>query len=118
MAKLKHKLPAARRSFVDQSSRMRIHVARDAQATLLKFGSVEVIVAPPSAGARLVNVRAGQSALRRAAAGIAQPGVNISQRQGVPQFRADPEDPGRLIRRTDGVEERGVFVDGVFRVQG
>jgi hypothetical protein len=75
-------------------------------------------VTPPPESERLVNVRAGQAALRRAAAGIAEPGVHLPLRKGVPQYRADPEDPRRLIRRTDGVEERGVFVDGTFRVEG
>lgn len=98
---------------------LHVDAARDAGNTLtVKFGSVEVVVNRPSEAERLVNVLAGQSALRRAAEGISKPGVRVAPRKGVPQYRIDPEDPQLLIRRMDGVDVRGVFENGTFQVKG
>lgn len=119
MAKPRSKADAPAATSPERSSHLHVNAAREAGNTLtVKFGSVEVVVNRPSEAERLVNVRAGQSALRRAAEGISKPGVRVAPRKGVPLYRIDPEDPQLLIRRMDGVEVRGVFENGTFQVKG
>lgn len=63
------------------------------------------------------NVDLGRVAMKNLKAKLIKPGVRVSHAKSVPLFRADPAQPGRLIRTLNGKDERGAFVDGVFKVQ-
>jgi hypothetical protein len=62
------------------------------------------------------NVTSGQVALARAAPKLVKPGVTVKTLAAVPLFRADPQDPSRLIREINGNKVTGKFVDGKFKV--
>lgn len=63
------------------------------------------------------NVDLGQLAMKKLKTRLTKPGVKVNHAKSAPLFRADPTQPGRLIRVLNGKEERGAFVDGVFKVQ-
>ena len=55
------------------------------------------------------NADLGEQALRRVIQELGAAGVALEQPEGVPLYRADPDDPKRLIRMLDGSQERGYF---------
>jgi hypothetical protein len=80
------------------------------------FGAVSVNAVAPKQSEIRRNVTSGQAALARAAPKLVKPGVKVNSLAAVPLFRADPQDPSRLIREVNGKKATGKFVDGKFRV--
>lgn len=84
-------------------------------ASTVRFGSVVVSAASPKQVELRRNVNTGQAALARAATKIVKAGVSLPARGSVPLYRADPQDPARLIRELNGKTSAGVFVGGKFK---
>ncbi len=84
-------------------------------SAIVKFGSVTVRVPEPAISEVQRNIKAGQSALARAAASIVRAGVKLNVSKGVPLFHAHPTLPGQLVREIDGARDYGTFVNGTFR---
>ncbi len=80
------------------------------------FGAVSVNAASPKVREMRRNVISGQAALARAAPKLGKSGVAIRSPAAVPLFRADPQDPSRLIREFNGKTATGKFVNGKFKV--
>lgn len=80
------------------------------------FGAVSVNANSPKVGEMRRNVSIGQAALARAVPKLAKPGVAVKTAGSIPLFRADPQDPSRLIREMNGKVATGKFVDGKFKV--
>lgn len=70
----------------------------------------------PSWADRMHNVRRGQEVMARLGRTIATPGVELRETLAAPLFRADPSNPGQLIRKQGGQEETVVWRDGAFQV--
>ncbi len=88
-----------------------------ASASKVRFGSVVVVNATSPKQVELRrNVNTGQAALARAANKIVKAGVSLPAGGSVPLYRADPQDPARLIRELNGKTTTGVFVGGKFKV--
>jgi hypothetical protein len=85
-------------------------------ASTVRFGSVVVNAASPKQVELRRNVNTGQAALARAASKIVKAGVSLPAGGSVPLFRADPQDPARLIRELNGKTSMGFFVGGKFKV--
>ncbi len=79
-----------------------------------RFGAVTVVSNRPDADTVDRNITAGRDALNRAVEALVKPGVDLKLRKGVPQFRADTENPKMLIRDLDGAIEKGRIIDGKF----
>lgn len=82
----------------------------------VRFGSVVVNAASPKQVELRRNVNTGQAALARATTKIVKAGVSLPAGRSVPLYRADPQDPARLIRQLNGKTSIGVFVGGKFKV--
>lgn len=82
----------------------------------VRFGSAVVSAASPKRVELRRNVSTGQNALARAASKIIKAGVSLPAKGSVPLYRADPQDPARLIRELNGRISTGVFVGGKFKV--
>jgi hypothetical protein len=80
------------------------------------FGAVSVNAVTPKVRELRRNVTSGQAALARAAPKLGKPGVAVKSLAAVPLFRADPQDPSRLIREINGKTATGKFVNGKFKV--
>lgn len=85
-------------------------------AATVRFGSVVVSAASPKQVELRRNVNNGQAALARAATKIVKAGVSLPPVGSVPLYRADPQNPARLIRELNGRTSTGVFVGGKFKV--
>jgi hypothetical protein len=88
---------------------------KGAAASTVRFGSVVVSAASPKKVELRRNVNTGQAALARAASKIVKAGVSLPAGGSVPLFRADPQDPARLIRELNGKTSTGVFIAGKFK---
>ena len=84
----------------------------------VSFGSVTVVVRSPSSGELVRNIKAGQTAFRRAKDIFSSPGAKIRVSKDVPLFSVDPKNPQFLIRRLAGKKERGVLHGHKFEVCG
>lgn len=82
----------------------------------VRFGAVSVNAVSPKVGEMRRNVSSGQAALARAVPKLVKPGVTVKSLAAVPLFRADPQDPSRLIREINGKVVTGRFVNGKFKV--
>jgi hypothetical protein len=82
----------------------------------VRFGAVSVNAVSPGDDELRRNVSSGQAALARALPKLVRPGVTVKSLAGVPLFRADPQDPSRLIREVNGKIATGRFVNGKFKV--
>ncbi len=82
----------------------------------ITFGAVSVNAASPKVGEMRRNITIGQAALARAVPRLAKPGVAVKSVGSIPLFRADPQDPSRLIREVNGKVATGRFVNGKFKV--
>ena len=89
---------------------------KGAAAVRVRFGSVVASATSPKQVELRRNVNTGQAALARATTKIVKAGVSIPARGSVPLYRADPQDPTRLIRELNGKTSTGIFVDGRFKV--
>ena len=89
-------------------------VEGEGRFTTLQFGSVRAEAVAPHPDVKGANIAAGQEALKRAKTAFVTTGVSLRHRKSVPTYFADAHDPNILIRRLDGREERGRFVDGAF----
>jgi hypothetical protein len=89
---------------------------RAAKTHVVTFGSA---VARSSTTGRFseVHIKAGQDALKRAETKLVRPGVNLKARKGAALYRADPDNPGGLIREIDGRVERVIFEGDDFKVR-
>jgi hypothetical protein len=89
---------------------------RAAKTHVVTFGSA---VARSSTTRRFseVNIKAGQDALKRVETKLVRPGVNLRARKGAALYRADPDNPGGLIREIDGRVERVIFEGDDFKVR-
>jgi hypothetical protein len=85
------------------------------QKRKVTFGDVTVWGSKITKEQTKVSAEFGQAALKRAADRIVRPGVTIAQRKGVPLYRVDDDNPNVIIRKLDGIEERGIFADGEFK---
>lgn len=92
------------------------NAARTRLASTVHFGSAVVSAASPKQVELRRNVTTGQAALARAAIKIVKAGVSLPVGGSVPLYRADPQDPSRLIRDLNGKTSTGVFVGGKFKV--
>jgi hypothetical protein len=81
----------------------------------VKFGSVTVTAPAPSEAEVERNILEGQKGYARALRRMLRPGIDIPQPPDVPFFHADPDIPGRIIRKLNGVIESGTIVRGKFR---
>lgn len=61
------------------------------------------------------SVARSSDMLERLGKKIAKPGVRLYASKGVPLFSADPDQPGRVVRKLGGKTERGVLENGVFK---
>lgn len=94
-----------------------VNVAKaGSEFSTVTFGAVSVNAVSPKAGEMRRNVTSGQAALARAVSKLVRPGVNVKSVAAVPLFRADPQDPSRLIREVNGKVATGKFVNGKFKV--
>ena len=75
----------------------------DAEVVSVTFGGVQVQADRVKPTTFKRNVRSGQLALQR-------------KRPGVPTYRVDPKNIGRVIRQLGRKTESGVFEDGAFKV--
>jgi len=91
-------------------------IQKGAAASTVRFGSVVVSAASPKQIELRRNVNSGQAALGRAVVKIVKAGVSLPAGGGVPLYRADPRDPGLLIRELNGKTSTGAFVAGKFKV--
>ena len=82
----------------------------------VKFGSVTISGAKPSADEVKTNVARSTAALERVTRKLTNPGVMIRAKRDVPQFSVAEGDPGVFVRRLNGRTERGRLIDGQFRV--
>lgn len=82
----------------------------------VKFGSVTVSGAKPSAEAVKTNVERSTQALARVTKKLASPGVVLREKKDVPQFSVAEGETGVFIRRLNGRTDRGKFVNGSFQV--
>lgn len=82
----------------------------------VNFGAVSVKATAPKLAEFRRNVTSGQVALARAVPKIVKAGVAFKTARSVPLFRADPQDPTRLIREMNGKISTGTFVNGKFKV--
>ncbi len=82
----------------------------------VKFGSVTISGAKPSAAAVKTNVERSSAALERVAKKISRPGVVIRAKKDVPQFSAAEGETGVFVRKLNGRIDRGRLVDGTFKV--
>ncbi|MRW90485.1 hypothetical protein GJ699_10855 [Duganella sp. FT80W] len=85
------------------------------QLKTVKFGSVTVTGPAPSAEEVQRNVVEAQKSLARALRRMLRPGIDLPQPPDIPFFHADPDIPGRIIRKLNGVIESGTIVNGKFR---
>ena len=91
---------------------------RKSAATMVTFGSVTVQVLAPAKNEVRRNIKAGQSALKRATVRLVRSGVKLKVSKGVPLFHAHPTLAGQLVREIDGKSDYGTFVNGSFRAAG
>ena len=84
------------------------------RASTLTFGSVQAKTYGADPNVFEANVASGQEALKRAKTAFVKTGVSLRHGKKVPTFFVDAHDPTILIRRLEGREERGRFVDGKF----
>jgi hypothetical protein len=81
----------------------------------IKFGAVTLTAPAPSEAEVQRNILEGQRGLARALRRMLRPGIDLPQPPDVPFFHADPDHPGRIIRKLNGVTESGAIVNGKFR---
>lgn len=93
------------------------NVKLGAAYSTVTFGAVSVNAVSPKVGEMRRNVTTGQQALARAVTKLVKPGVAVKTANSIPLFRADPQDPSRLIREVNGKVATGRFVNGKFKVQ-
>lgn len=86
-----------------------------ADVATINFGEVSVKAASPKVGELRRNVTIGQAAMDRAMPKLVKPGVAFKTAISTPLFRADPQNPSRLIREVNGRVSTGTFVNGKFR---
>lgn len=91
-------------------------IRKGAAQSTVRFGSAVVSTASPKKVELRRNINTGQAALARAAIKIVKSGVSLPTGGSVPLYRADPQDPARLIRELNGRTSLGVFVAGKFKV--
>jgi hypothetical protein len=89
---------------------------RKGRVAVFSFGSATVKV-PVRDEEWADNIALSQVAMKKLAKTLLKPGVKLRTSKDVPLFRSDPDQPGQLIRVLDGKEERGVFVDGQFKIR-
>jgi|GEM_PF-5915528 len=82
----------------------------------VKFGSVTIVVSPPTQIEVKRNIKAGQAALLRAKKSFLTPGVKLSISRGVPLFSVDSDNPSLLVRKLNGKNDRGILRNGQFEV--
>lgn len=95
---------------------MKSPIQKGAAESTVRFGSAVVSTASPKKVELRRNVNSGRAALARAAIKIIKSGVSLPTGGSVPLYRADPQDPARLIRDLNGRTSSGVFVAGKFKV--
>lgn len=78
------------------------------------LGSVTVAVRQPTDSERQANILAGQVALSGLREALANPGVKLVRRKGVPLYFGCPDRPGWMIRELDGKKTMGRFVGDRF----
>ncbi|HRH21417.1 MAG TPA: hypothetical protein PLE81_12375 [Brevundimonas sp.] len=101
--------PAKRRAHIQ------IRDDSDGDRIVINFGRVEVEAIRADGRVFEANVISGQQVMERAVRKLAEPGVRFQKKRGVASYRADPKNPGLVIRELLGRTESGTFVDGEFR---
>lgn len=82
------------------------------------FGSVTVMVRPPTKAEVQRNVEQSTKALARALKRLVRPGVRLYPKRGVPLYWGDEERPGKFVRLLDGKRDLGILENGEFKVTG
>ena len=82
----------------------------------VRFADVIVTAARPTEEAVARNVDASSAALARGLRRLTRAGVRLYAKKDVPLYWADPDQPGRFIRKLNGKVERGILEDGAFKV--
>lgn len=80
----------------------------------VRFGGVTVVAPRPEAQAIKKQIAEGKRAVSGLKKVLTKPGLRIREAADTPVFRADPRDASLVIRRLNGQETRGRFVDGQF----
>jgi hypothetical protein len=83
----------------------------------VKVGGVEITAPAPDAETVAANLDKSRKAMEGLVQAFVRPGIRLYPRKGVPLYSADPDDPSYIIRKLDGLTDRGVFVNGVFEVK-
>jgi len=89
---------------------------RAPRGSKIKFGSVTISGAKPSAAAVKANVERSAKALERVTKKLLKPGVMIRAKKNVPQYAVAEGKTGVFVRRLNGRIEYGKLVNGVFQV--
>lgn len=79
-----------------------------------KLGEVTVRGAKPSADLVKANVTRSTEALERVGEKLTKPGVHLPEKNGVPRYSADEENPGVFIQRLNGKITTGRLQNGQF----
>lgn len=92
--------------------------AAKAKLRTLSFGSITLTAGFVEEAELDRNIGVSQQAMKKIKARLIKPGVKLRASQTIPLFRADPANPGHVIRTLNGKRERGVFEGGTFKVLG
>ena len=82
------------------------------------FGSVTVMVRPPTKAEVQRNVEQSTAALERALKRLVRPGIRLYPKRGVPLYWGDDNHPGKFVRLLDGKHDLGILENGEFKVTG
>ena len=82
------------------------------------FGSVTVMVRPPTKAEVHHNVEQSTAALERALKRLVRPGIRLYPKRGVPLYWGDDNHPGKFVRLLDGKRDLGILENGEFKVTG
>lgn len=80
----------------------------------ISVGSISIRAKRPTAQQSARARSDGKRAAIALANALAEPGVNLTFKPGIPVFSVDPQDSNLVIRELDGRTARGYFKDGKF----
>lgn len=80
-------------------------------------GSVTVVSRRPSPEQVQESIRASARIIERLWHRLQTPGITLAERDDVPSYTDDPENPKRFFRKLNGKIEAGYIVDGKFQLE-
>lgn len=93
-----------------------VHTKAAPKRTRVKVGGVVILGDKASAAQVRRSVALSSDMLGRLASKVAKPGVRLYASKSVPLYSADPDHPGRVVRKLNGKVDRGVLENGAFKV--